>query len=132
MDLDDRSARVQLQTRAGALPDRPDRSGAGGPGHGGSAGSAHRLGPYLRGLCLIAAGRPEEAHGALLHALNVDPGLTAARETLADLSRTLGRLTEEQSHLIALMRAEPDRPERHSRWAGPTRGPAAPTWRSRR
>ena len=69
--------------------------------------------PYLRGLCLIEAGRHQDAHAALIHALSVDPGLTAAREALADLSRTLGRLSEEQSHLIALMRAEPERPERH-------------------
>lgn len=69
--------------------------------------------PYLRGLCLIEASRPQEAHAALVHALNVDPNLTAARETLADLSRTLGRLNDEQSHLTALMRAEPERPERH-------------------
>jgi tetratricopeptide (TPR) repeat protein len=69
--------------------------------------------PYLRGLCLIEAGRPEDAHAALMHALSVNQGLTVAREALAELSRTMGRTSEEQSHLIALMRAEPDRPERH-------------------
>jgi tetratricopeptide (TPR) repeat protein len=111
--LDERSARVQYKKalalyRTGQIEPALDALAMAGP-------LAPRVAqvPYLRGLCLIEAGRHQEAHAALTHALSVDPGLTAAREALADLSRTLGRLTEEQSHLTALMRAEPDRPERH-------------------
>jgi tetratricopeptide (TPR) repeat protein len=69
--------------------------------------------PYLRGLCLIEAGRHQEAQAALVQSLNVNQDLTAAREALAGLSRTLGRLNEEQSHLTVLVRLEPDRPDRH-------------------
>jgi tetratricopeptide (TPR) repeat protein len=112
VNLDERSARVQYKHalalyKTGQITPALEALAMAGPLDPRIASV-----PYLRGLCLIEAGRPQEAHAALVHALNVDPGMTAARETLADLSRTLGRLTDEQSHLTALMRAEPDRPER--------------------
>ena len=113
VDLDERSARVQYKHalalyKTGQIGPALEALAMAGPLDPRMASV-----PYLRGLCLLEAGRPQDAHAALSHALSVDPGMTAAREALADLSRTLGRSGEEQSHLIALVRAEPDRPERH-------------------
>jgi tetratricopeptide (TPR) repeat protein len=69
--------------------------------------------PYLKGLCHAQAGRLQEAHAALLQALQIDPDLAPARETVAQISHTLGRTADEQAHLAALLRAEPYRVSRH-------------------
>jgi len=67
---------------------------------------------YLRGLCLIALHRLPEAHRALQQALASDPGLTTAREELADVCHQLGHTNEAIGHLTALARAEPERADR--------------------
>lgn len=67
---------------------------------------------YLRGLCLRALGRPEEAAAALDTATRLAPGLTAAREELAEVYSSLHREREAIGQYEALAASEPSRVER--------------------
>ncbi len=68
---------------------------------------------YLRGLCLRGLNQPSEAATALEAAIRLDPGLTAAREELADVCTALRRDKEAATQLEALAAFEPARVERH-------------------
>ena len=83
---------------------------------------------YLRGLCLRGLNQPSEAATALEAAIRLDPGLTAAREELADVYTALHRDKEAATQLEALAAFEPARVERQRR-GGPgvrARRPARP------
>lgn len=68
--------------------------------------------PYVRGLALVDTRDISEAYRAFHDTLRLTPGHIAAREELANLCRTLGRVDEEISHLVALADQEPERLER--------------------
>ena len=57
---------------------------------------------YLMGVCLKEKSRPDDAVTELQRAIQLSPGLMAAREELAELYATLGRRTEEIEQLQVL------------------------------
>lgn len=67
---------------------------------------------YLRGLCLRSLNQPSEAATAFEDALKLDPGLTTAREELADVYTALRRDKEAATQFEALAALEPARVER--------------------
>jgi tetratricopeptide (TPR) repeat protein len=74
----------------------------------GRLGEAH----YLLGLCLRETGHPQDAVASLRRALELEPGMTVAREELVGLYDGLKRDRETIEQLEALATLEPGRPER--------------------
>jgi tetratricopeptide (TPR) repeat protein len=69
-------------------------------------------GYYLLGVCLAARQQRAEALRSLQRAVRLAPGLTAAREALAGLFKTMDRPADRIEQLEALAALEPDRTER--------------------
>jgi tetratricopeptide (TPR) repeat protein len=68
-------------------------------------------GHYLLGVCLRLSDRNAEALKSLQRAVSLNPALAAAREELADLDRSLGRVRErlEQLEALAVLDTRPER-----------------------